>query len=792
MTTSSDTSDGVESISKEAYHPKAKCHECPLFTEKGAKYVPGNGPDDADLVVVGEAPGYQEATDGIPFSGPSGKLLDLVLGQHGIDRRDVYVDNVVACRPPSNRTPTAKEVRCCWPRAQHEIAERRPRKILAVGATAAGAVMDSSEAISSLRAGPPKLSPLFPGVEIVSTWHPAFCLRQGDSFPSFVDDVGKLKKSWPPFDPPRFVVYNTPQEALDVIEELGEPQYTRLVIDIEVGIEKDTHFGHPDQYQVLCVGIGYAPNKVVVIGEEAFHDPRVGYALWALLGMEGKAVTCHNGKFDLAGLTAVMPGIPCALGFDTMLASYAVDERQGTHGLKVLAGDLLGAPPYDDEIKPFLDKTKNYANIPRDLLYMYNAYDVACTWALQDIYEEKLVEDGPAVWLHQFLCWVSDSLMQSEMEGVRVDVEHNEKLLLEYLDITNAIEAELRPWVANPRSPKQVKEALHDMGVRVESTDKDHLEIVLKKADPDSELFEFVSTLMKYRKEHKLYSTYIKGIRERIYNGRIHPSFLLHGTTTGRLSSRNPNMQNIPRPSTPSGKLIRAQFIPDEGYIFLQADYAQVELRVTALESQDEYLIGVFNDPSRDIFDEIGTNLYGAEKAKNKEYRARTKAYVYGINYGREAYSIAQEFEIPVAEAQRGMDGYFEMVPGLVRWRAWLQDMILNTDDELETRFGRRRRFHLITRDNKSEVLKQALAFIPQSTASDINLTAMTRLRNMGLRTRIPVHDSILVEAQDTPEQIEVVSRWMTETMVNTAEEVMGTQVPFSVDVTTGYNWGEV
>jgi DNA polymerase-1 len=634
--------------------------------------------------------------------------------------------------------------------------------------------------------GPPRSAEQFPDVEIVATFHPAFCLRQADNFPSFVADIAKLNGEYATgWVEPDWKVFDDPAEAMLVIGELH--QFEELVIDIECGIEKDTDFGHPEQYQMLCIGFAYAPNKAVVIGEEALKSRIVQNAL-ADLFSTNKEWICQNGKFDLAGLSLYYPHMK--LGFDTMLASYVLDERQRTHGLGYLSVEILGAPDWKHVVQPYLDKTKNYAHIPRDILYKYNAFDVACTWSLKDRFKQEMTEKQHE--LHQFLCRASDTLQLMEMEGIRVDVDHNAQLIIDYLAITEGLEKELKPWVDNPRSWMQVKKALKDQGFVVASTDKEHLELLLRKVSPDSETAKFIKMLLQYRKEQKLYSTYIQGFRSRIVKGRIHPSFLLHGTTTGRLSSRNPNMQNVPRASTPSGKLIRAQFIPDPGNIFVQADYAQIELRVMAVISQDEYLMGVFNDESRDIFDEVGFQLYGEDALgpNRKELRIRTKAYVYGVGYGREPYSVATEYDISVKEATRGMEAYFEMVPGLAKWRQDFLQQLMEEDDDLETVFGRLRRFHLITNDNKKDVMNQALAFIPQSTASDITLTALCSLREMGYMTRVPVHDSILVE--DKIAHAEWTASKMAEVMSSTARDIMGDQVPFPVDIATGYNWGEL
>jgi DNA polymerase I len=660
------------------------------------------------------------------------------------------------------------------------VAARNPSTIIPMGNTAAQTVLETGTGITALRVGPPKSSDQFPGVRIVPTFHPAACLRAADFFPHLVTDFGKALAPTPTvtFTEPVVTVIDDPIDGYKVVNELQE-KYTELVVDIEVGIDKETHFGHPEQYTMLCIGIGYKPGFVVVFGENCCADGMFKKEFRRLL--QTKLWIAHNGKFDLAGLYGYTSGTMGRLHFDTMLASYVLDERPGTHGLKYLAAELLGAPDYAADISRYVGKNDSYAVVPRDVLYRYNALDVACTLLLYERYKTELDGDGRR--LHDFLCEASIPLALTEMEGVAIDNKYSEQLVHEYLDRLEPLEVELKPWVENPRSPKQVKEALHDMGFRVGSTDEDHLKAILEKAAPDSDTNTFIRLMLQHRREAKLYGTYVKGTRKRLYRGRVHSSFLLHGTTTGRLASRNPNLQNVPREST-----IRRQYVPDQGNVFVQADYATIELRVMAVEASDSFLGDIFRT-GEDIHDKFSLTFYGP--GFTKEQRVRTKAFVYGLSYGREANSIAIEYGMSVQEAKRISQVMFDMMPGVKTWRDWVIQQVFKESEDLVTRFGRHRRFWLITKENAKDVRNQALAFIPQSTASDVNLAAFIKLRrDHGLRTRIPVHDSILVECpiSDTDRVADLMVRVMEETAI----EHLGDSVPFPVEVKFGESWGHV
>jgi DNA polymerase-1 len=296
--------------------------------------------------------------------------------------------------------------------------------------------------------------------------------------------------------------------------------------------------------------------------------------------------------------------------------------------------------------------------------------------------------------------------------------------------------------------------------------------------------------MLKHRREAKLYGTYVKGIRKRLFRGRVYPTFLLHGTTTGRLACRNPNLQNIPRESS-----IRAQFVPGRpGRVFVQCDYSQAELRVLTWLAQEEYFRAIFNDPTRDLFDELAPVLYGnldgLDPAARKEKRIRVKAYVYGLSYGREAGSIAQEFRIPVAEASSGMEAFFGVIPNVVSYQKSVWDQIKSGRD-LQTPFGRKRRFYLITDENFTDCYKEGLAFRPQSISSDICLRAFYRVRPKlkgKALIRNLVHDSILAECE--PEDAEEVSKTLNDYMLESAYDLVGDYVQFKTDATVGTNWG--
>jgi uracil-DNA glycosylase family 4 len=782
----------------------ADCSHCPLAD---APLVPTKHPQGPQsgrrTAVVGEAPGVYEAAYGRPFTGPSGKLLHQVLRHHGYKDGEVMLTNVCLCRPENNITPPKAAIAACRPRLLRELAEFEAEDIIVVGGTAASVLVDDLGTITSLRVGPPRkaarqLAELRPGADIrvVATWHPAYCLRNADAFPAFTNDIGKLKGlNYGPWCEPTWRAFDHPTQAKQVIDELAA-MAGPLVIDIEVGFDKDEAFDHPNNYSLLCLGIAYARGRAVVLGEGALADGDVVNGLRELF--DSKRLIAHNGKFDLAGL---FPHIgPQQLWGDTMLASYALDERPGNHGLKVLAVEKLGAPRYDEEIKRFIPRRGNYADIPRDILYKYNAYDVACTWALWELFEEEMErEDVRRV--HDLMVRASNQLMYLELNGITIDREHMRRLDGAYTVKLDDLEQSMDEIVSmstghldtpltgiNPRSPKQVKEYLETQGVRVESTNEATLSTLLPRLHEGSARRLFIEVLLKYRYEHKRYSTYVVGLRKRLYRGRVYTTYLLHGTTSGRLASRNPNLQNIVR-----DKDIRGQFsLSRPENVLIQADYKQAEARVMATLAQDEYLREILSrtDPDYDFFNELSDQLYGPGNW-TKEERFRTKAFFYGIGYGREAFSIGQEYNLGREEAQKLYDDFLGLFPNVVKWQTSIKQQVLE-GQPLVSPFGRRRRFWLITDQNRKDVFNEALSFLPQSTASDICLSSLIRVRPMlrGLGfLRLTIYDALIAECDK--QHADAVASILRETMVDEGRRFTD-YVPFPVDVSVGRNWGQL
>jgi len=784
-------------------HPLARCEECPLAV--GGKLVPSLVPSSgkAKVAFVGEAPSQADTRTGTIFTGPSGKLLNIVMHHHGIERSDVVMTNACMCRPADGKAPPKSAIMACRPRLLAELQEAGVETAVALGNTAAEALTGQSK-VTQLRIGPGKEYSYLDGVRVICTINPAAALRQGDQFPFIVQDIGKIDAEPTPWSAPDYVVADDEDTALAYLKQVLDrtPPDGVLVVDIESNIEKDVSFEVPSQHKLLCIGIGYAPNKVLVIGEKALESEKVHDALADTLN--ARKLVCQNGKFDLKGLYHTVG--PLELWFDTMLASYVFDERSQIHGLKYQASEYLGAPQYEEEIKPYVTAGSGYGSIPRDILYKYNAYDVASTYSLWGMYERRFSNHPAGEELrkvHDYLVAASNQLMYVELNGIAIDRTYLQTLDREYVESLVDIRAQITKTTGmeiNPNSPMQVKKYFLTKGIDMASTDAAHLQALVdmpagKLPQDEDEVRAFLDLLLKHRSEAKMHGTYVKGIAKRMYAGRVFPTFLLHGTTSGRLSCRNPNLQNIPRDSK-----LRKQFVPTkEENRFIQLDYAQAELRVLSFLAQDSYFRGIFNDGTIDVFDDLTPRLFGEHltkesvgPAKWKEMRIRVKAFVYGLNYGRGAGTIAEEFDMTLEEANRLKRNFFEVIPEIVAFQEETKRMV-RAGEDLVTPWGRHRRYALITKENEHNVMNEALSFLPQSTASDMCLLALTwtrpQIKGLGFIRNI-VHDSLLIEGHE--KDMEEIGAIAEVNMLKAAYHIVGDFVKFKVDSSIGMNWGEV
>lgn len=811
--------DPVPSVARK--HPLAKCEECPLYAK--GKYVPTRFPNDPTsahpVVFVGEAPGNQERITGEPFVGPSGKLLHRVLQEYGLSREDVTLTNSTSCHyPPSMGGMPPEAVDACRPRLVAEIEQALPEDsggtVVLMGNTALSSLSTDKAGVTAQRVGPPRLTVDHPhlarNLRTVATFHPASVLRNHDQLPFLEADIGKALDAHLPGDlawrEPDIRILNgadpalTRQQWWSLLRDLCDyPNHSPLVVDTESGQDKDTAEGVGENSPVLCIGLSTTEinpdSPVYVVGRELFDQPEILPTLHALIAAHG--MVAQNGKHDAEVLTRFFRatlGIEqeIELVFDTMLGHYALRETSGIHGLKYMLTEYIGTPPYDEQVNKLAKVKgaggrKDFGQVPTGILYTYNGWDVGGTRLIYHWLIRKLVTDPTLLRLNKHFLRASPMLQAVERRGMKFDSEYSQQLSTEYQSqLVSDEEIGL-----NPRSPKQIKEYFQSRGYKAPDTTEATI-TKLAARHPDDET---LPAILENRKITKIDGTYVTGLQKRVTSaGRIHASFRLHGTTTGRLASRNPNFQNMP-----SLAEIKRQFTVDSpGYTFIHRDYSQIELRVMAWLAGDTFMRDLFNDPNRDVFDELQAGMWGQaefdriqqDPASAKFYRRLIKTFAYGIAYDRGADSIAAAFNISRQRAREQMASFHAMIPDIM---AFQEEVVarVHRGEDLINPFGRHRRFYLITSANQDKIRKEAMAYLPQSTASDICVSAAYMLHERHkLDIRNLIHDAILAHAHH--DEADEISRIMDEVMVEAAREVTGGYVDFATEVTMGSTWGDV
>jgi DNA polymerase-1 len=391
---------------------------------------------------------------------------------------------------------------------------------------------------------------------------------------------------------------------------------------------------------------------------------------------------------------------------------------------------------------------------------------------------------------------LSAVLAHMEATGVRLDVAYLRALSLEVAEEIARLEAEVFRLAGHPfnlNSRDQLERVLFDeLGLpaigKTEKTGKRSTSAAVLEAL--REAHPIVEKILQYRELTKLKSTYIDPLPDLIHpkTGRLHTRFNQTATATGRLSSSDPNLQNIPV-RTPLGQRIRRAFVAEEGWLLVALDYSQIELRVLAHLSGDENLIRVFQE-GRDIHTETASWMFGVPReAVDPLMRRAAKTINFGVLYGMSAHRLSQELAIPYEEAQAFIERYFQSFPKV---RAWIEKTLEEGRRRgyVETLFGRRRYVpDLEARVKSVREAAERMAFnMPvQGTAADLMKLAMVklfpRLEEVGARMLLQVHDELVLEAPK--ERAEAVARLAKEVM----EGVYPLAVPLEVEVGIGEDW---
>ena len=514
------------------------------------------------------------------------------------------------------------------------------------------------------------------------------------------------------------------------------------------------------------------------------------------------AKIAHNASYDVSVVAQTMGVQIQGLTMDTMLAEWVIDPANRGLGLKAMAFNRLGI-----EMTPITDLIgKGKAQTTMDRVPIQDAAPYACADADMTL---RLVEPLTAD-LHERAQWsllteiempMIPILIQMESTGVRLDTDFLAQMSEQLQAEQARIEGEIYELAGHPfkvNSTKQLSQVLFEelglpkRGIRKTvhgySTAADALEL-LKGKHP------IIDLIVDQRQVSKLESTYVRALPKLVnpHTGRVHTSYNQAGTVTGRLSSSNPNLQNIPI-RTELGRQIRKAFVAQPGWVFLAADYSQVELRILAHVSKDPELLDAFAR-DQDVHARTAAAVYGIPLEKvTKEQRSVAKTVNFGLIYGQSAFGLAGQTGLDFGEAERFIARYFERYPGVQTWLDATR-ALASEQGYVETLLGRRRYFPELqsTRralsGRRAAAQRQAINAPIQGTAADILKIAMIHLdheltaRKLAARMVLQVHDEVVLEVPKN--ELDEVSALTREEM----EHAYKLDVPLKVDAEVGENW---
>lgn len=770
-------------------------------------------PQPRDLMVIGESATVQEIRKGEKLTGSGAQVLRETMQKVGLPTSsdEVYYTVALKCAVPKGKNH--KIPKDCYTNCHEylvkEIEAVKPKLVLVCGATALSTLLNTTAIKITEEYGRVKEYPQFPGVQIMPIMNPGVLLHKpGDYKPflSMLQLAGTIYNGGKAVDTgeTKYEVCDTREKCLALWKlmrqknKAGELDYVSF--DIETtGLD----------YRVvdfLVMGICFEKNHAYVIPRE-MQD----YVHNFLEGVPWKCIW-HHGKYDKKVMwRRKLANV--SIDEDTIYMHYVLDETS-QHDLGHLSKVFLNAAEYKYKMNQNW-KVVTLETYPQffDALCERVAVDVDYTlqlfWVLK-----KEVEAEPALSrvYHEMLIPAANFLTRVEENGIYVDEEYLHELDVKYTALLEQIKQEIQeladpfwdpaayqvatgsksaPVRFNPGSPQQMAWMIFDrlkLNPRIKkgrSTDKDILKSI---ANPPA----LVTKVLEYRTVSKEHSTYVLGLLDaRDEDGRVRTTFNLHVTATGRLSSKEPNVQN--QPSANGVGNIRKCFLPQPGCVFAEIDYSGAELRWLAVLSKDENLGNIFRS-GRNLHVEVAKALFGEHYTKAQKLRA--KALNFGIPYGRKAPSIAEEHNIPVEEAQKMMDDWFANYPGAKRYLEWCDSQVIQ-GNYLETVFGRRRRFGLVSPQSLDSLQNEARNFAIQSSSSDLLLRVAMEceqplLENWNARIINLIHDSALIEMPADPKVVKEVGKFFYEKMTTAPQRFFGIDLPFKADYEIGKNWSDL
>lgn len=517
--------------------------------------------------------------------------------------------------------------------------------------------------------------------------------------------------------------------------------------------------------------------------------------LQRLFGNKDCTVIMHNGKFDYQVLCCNGLPQPQCLIWDTMVAAWLLEPERSSYSLESLAAGKLGLETISfDSIVP---KGSTFADLTLDQAVPYAAEDADLTWQLYQLFKPRLEQTNLLTLFLELEMPVLPVLAQMELQGIHIEGRELEDYGRELAQEIAGIQAEIYEIVGhefNIASTKQLQQVLfEERGLPTGKKTKSGYSTDTSVLETLAALDVVPRKILEFRAKSKLLSTYVETLPKMADSqGRIHTSFVQTGTATGRFSSRDPNLQNIPVRDE-EGRRIRSAFTATPGKVLISADYSQIELVLLAHLSQDEGLCSAFNQ-GVDVHKATAALIFGVPAQEvTAEMRRTAKTINFGVMYGMSAFRLSNELGIPRGQAQGFIEKYFATYAGISQFK---EDMISQAEEKgfVETLMGRRRYIPAINSRNKLEksgAERIAVNTPIQGSAADIVKKAMLAVTDLlkkescSAQLLLQVHDELIFECDQG--EADTAAALIRQGM----ESVVDLRVPLKVSVEIGPRWGD-
>ncbi len=576
-------------------------------------------------------------------------------------------------------------------------------------------------------------------------------------------------------------------------------------------ISFDTETTSTDEMQADLVGISLSVQEgtgyYIPVGHKSGQNLPVEQVISALRGpMTNPEIgkVAHNAKYDYIML--IRYGLKVTpLAFDTMIAEFVIDPGSRHLGLKNLSEVRLGEEM--THIEDLIGKGKNQLSMDKvevQAAAAYAAADAETTLRLMPLQRKELERAGGMKLMDEIEMPLISVLANMEMNGILIDLPFFASMSKELQGRLNEIARQVYQSVGkefNLNSTQQLSDVLFNR-LRLEppnrgkKTASGHYSTSASVLETLSGKHEVVDWVLEHRELAKLKSTYLDALPLAVNpsTGRVHTSYSQTGAVTGRLSSSNPNLQNIPI-RTAEGRRVRNGFIAGPGNVLLSVDYSQIELRIVAYMAKDEGMLTAFRQ-GQDIHATTAAAIYSVPlEAVTKEQRRHAKAINFGLIYGMSAFGLTRSTELTLAESQDFVSAYFKQFPGVKQYLDGIRK-IAAEQGYVETLLGRRRYFPMLKNPTninlKNREEREAINAPIQGTAADIMKIAMLKipaaLQEAGLNGKmlLQVHDEIVLECPES--ELDVTARIVQETM----QSAYPLSIPLLTEARWGPRWGEM